>query len=80
MPRYFFHTDTDSRFTDATGVDCVSAVDARKMAIAACGEIMKDCAHTFWGSRPWGVTVTDDQGLILWEITVDGMATAAAPA
>ena len=79
MPRFFFHIQTDSRFTDDEGVECINAVAARKAAIATCGELMRDCAETFWASRPWGVTVTDDTGLILWEVMMDGVASAAAP-
>jgi hypothetical protein len=41
---------------------------------------MRDCADTFWGSRPWSVTVTDAVGLVLWEIEMDGTSSAAAPA
>lgn len=79
MPRYFFHTDTDSRVTDEEGTECVTATEARRLAITMCGEVMRDCADTFWGSRPWGVTATDARGLILWEIMLDGVASAAAP-
>ena len=78
MPRYFFHTQTDSRFSDEEGVDCAGPLAARRTAIATCGEILKDCAETFWGSRPWSVTVTDANGLILWEIMMDGTSSGAA--
>ena len=80
MPRYFFHTDTDNRFTDEEGVECLNAIAARQAAIATCGEMMQGCAETFWGSRPWTVTVTDATDLILWQITIDGTAAPAAPA
>jgi hypothetical protein len=80
MPRYFFHTDTDSRDTDAEGLELATPQEARRQAIATCGEMMRDCAEVFWGSRPWGVTVTDGTGLILWEMSMDGMAAPAAAA
>lgn len=38
---------------------------------------MKDAAISFWGSRPWSVSVTDPQGLVLWEIFMDGVASPA---
>ena len=80
MPRYFFHTETDTRFTDAEGTECLDHVAARREAIRTCGDIMHDCAESFWGSRPWRVTVTDDAGLVLWEIHTDGVASPATSA
>ena len=80
MPLFYFHTQTDSRFTDEEGVECASPADARRAAIQTCGEMMRGCAETFWGSRPWSVVVTDASGLILWEIFMDGVSSAAAPA
>ena len=77
MPRFYFHTQTDTRFTDEEGTDCLDHVAARREAIRTCGQMMDDCAETFWGSRPWTVTVTDAAGLVLWEILVNG---GAAPA
>lgn len=77
MPRYFFHSQTDTRFTDAEGIDLANPIEARRAAIKTCGEMMREAPEGFWGSRPWNVTVTDDRGLILWEIYIDGTASAA---
>jgi hypothetical protein len=77
LPRYFFHTQTDTRTTDENGLEFPSPVDARREAIRTCGEIMRDAPEAFWGSRPWSVTVTDAVGLVLWEIYVDGVSSAA---
>jgi hypothetical protein len=77
MPHFYFHTDTDTRSTDRTGIACATDDEARREAIRTCGQMMHDCAETFWGSRPWSVTVTDAAGLILWEISVDGFASPA---
>jgi len=79
LPRFYFHTDTLTRTTDNEGTDLPGALEARRQAIATCGEMMKDSPEGFWGSRPWSVTVTDAAGLILWELSMDGMASAAAP-
>ena len=78
MPRFFFHTQTDTRFTDAEGTECLDHVAARLEAIETCGEMMRGCGEVFWGSRPWTVTVTDATGLILWDISIDGTASPAA--
>lgn len=77
MPRYLFHSQTDSRYSDSEGVEFATPHDARKEAIRLCGEMLKDSPEPFWGSRPWSVTVTNDAGLILWEIFIDGVSSAA---
>jgi hypothetical protein len=78
VPRFFFHTQTDTRFTDEEGIELPDAVAARGEAIRMCGEMMRDAPEGFWGSRPWTVTVTDATGLVLWDISIDGAASAAA--
>lgn len=77
MPRYYFHTSTDKRFTDDEGFECASASEARKMAIRTCSEMIHGSEDAFWGTRPWTVTVTDSMGVIMFEIAVDGFASAA---
>jgi hypothetical protein len=79
MALFFFHTQTDTRFTDLEGTEIDGAVEARRQAIKTCGEMMRDAPEGFWGSRPWSVTVTDADGLVLWEVQVDGSLSAAAP-
>jgi hypothetical protein len=48
------------------------------MAIKTVGEMLHGSEDAFWGSRPWTVTVTDAEGTIMYEIAVDGFASAAA--
>ena len=79
MSLFFFHTQTDTRFTDEEGTEIDGPVEARRQAIRTCGEMMRDAPEGFWGSRPWSVTVTDPAGLVLWDIHVDGSPSAAAP-
>jgi hypothetical protein len=71
---------TDRRETDEDGMELRGPIEARRQAIQTCGEMMKDAPEGFWGSRPWSVTVTDRTGLVLWEISVDGSASAPAAA
>jgi uncharacterized glyoxalase superfamily protein PhnB len=78
MPRFYFHMQTDTRHTDVDGADYDTYAEARKAAIQTCGQMMQDAPETFWGSRLWSVTVTDDAGLIMWEIQLDGQSTAAS--
>ncbi len=79
MALFFFHTQTEKRNTDNEGTELPSRREARRQAIQTCGEMMRDCPEGFWGSRPWNVTVTDATGLILWEIFMDGVSSAADP-
>ena len=78
MALYFFHTNTTKRVSDDEGFDCATPADARRMAIATCSEMIHGSEDEFWGSRPWAITVTDIAGTILYEIAVDGFASAAA--
>lgn len=77
MPRFFFHSETDTRTTDADGTEYSSFEKAKREAIRLCGQMMKDAPSEFWGSRPWSITVTDASGLVLWTIEVDGQASPA---
>jgi hypothetical protein len=78
MARYFFHTLNETRTTDHEGYECATPAAARTMAIQTCGEMVQHDADGFWGSRPWSVTVTNAEGLIMWEVTMDGYSAPAA--
>jgi hypothetical protein len=80
MALFFFHTQTDIRVTDTEGTEFAGYIEARREAIRTCGQMMQDAPEIFWGSRPWSVSVTDATGLILWEIHLDGQASAASMA
>jgi hypothetical protein len=80
VARYYFHMQTDTRGTDTDGIEFANKLDARKQAIVTCGQMMQDDPDIFWGSRPWSVTVTDNAGLIIWEISMDGVSSPAGSA
>ena len=63
--------------TDDEGFDCATPADARRMAIRTCSELIHGAEDAFWGTRPWAVTVTDEAGMIMYEIAVDGFASGA---
>lgn len=63
--------------TDDEGFECATPADARRMAIRTCSELIHGSEDTFWGSRPWAVTVTNGAGVILYEIAVNGFASGA---
>ena len=79
MQRYFFHTETTTRFTDLEGAEFPTPNEARQEAIRTCAEMMRDSPDGFWGSRPWSVTVTNNAGLIFWSLSIDGYQGAEAP-
>ncbi|MBI0474421.1 hypothetical protein D9601_03455 [Sphingomonas sp. MA1305] len=80
MPRFFFHTETDKRFTDMEGTEFPTFREARHDAIRLSGVLLKDAPESFWGSRPWSITVTDAVGLILWTLEIDGQTSPAGQA
>jgi hypothetical protein len=80
MPRFYFHTETDVRTTDDEGIEFPGYEEARQEAIRTAGQMMRDTPHAFWSSRPWSVSVTDADGLIMWEIYLDGQTSAAGRA
>lgn len=79
MPRYYFHTQTVSRITGAEGMELSDILAARAEAIRTSGELVRDGVATFWGSRPWSVTVTNAVGAILLEIETHGHASTVLP-
>jgi len=50
---------------------------ARHEPIRSAGELLRDAAEPFWSVRPYSVTVTDETGLIMWEIYMDRVNAAA---
>jgi hypothetical protein len=40
--------------------------------------VICDDAATFWNWREWGLTVTDDTGLVLYSLTFFGVEAAAS--
>lgn len=74
MPRYFFQIQTFVRVADRQGMVLPNQAAARTEAIRASGEMMRDGAESFWSTRPWSVTVTDESGLILLRLEMDDRA------
>lgn len=74
MALYYFHTQTDTRFSDEEGMELSDPLEARAQAVITCAQMVKDAPNKFWGSRPWSVVVTDATGLILWELSVHGIS------
>ena len=77
MPLYYFHTDSHSRVQDNEGVELADIRAARANAAKSVAELLRGDADHFWGSRPWTMTVTDDQALILFTLEIDGQSSPA---
>jgi hypothetical protein len=41
---------------------------------------IRDVRKIFWELRPWSVSVTDAEGLIMWELHLDGQISPAGRA
>jgi hypothetical protein len=79
VSRYYFHVQSNVRQTDENGLELTDDIEARRQAIRAAGDMLKEYPEEFWGSRPWSVTVTNAAGLVLWELYLDGVAAAIMP-
>ena len=77
MARYFFHTQTDNRYSDVEGLELDGLQAARTEAIRTAGELMRDGGDKFWSTRPWSITVTDGAGFVLYEIVANGYGSVA---
>jgi hypothetical protein len=64
MPRYFFHVvDNDHRIIDDEGTELPDLHAARKEAVCASAEMLRDGgAATLWSGKPWNLWVTDHAG------------------
>lgn len=72
MTRYFFHTNNCSERSvqDDEGFDFDNIHDAKCQAVAFAGRALADTGQKFWNDRDFDLTVTDDQGYILFNIRV----------
>ena len=62
MPRYFFHVHDDEELIDRDGTELAGPDEARILAVATAGEMLKDFGRTFWNSGEWRMWVTDETG------------------
>ena len=74
MPRFYFHSNhpDERNVQDDEGMEFASVDDAKCQAVAYAGRLLCDAAEHFWDSGDFELTVTDDQGLILFTMRVVG--------
>jgi len=74
MPRYHFHTH-DHRDVDGHILPSLEA--AKCEAVKLAGQIVCDDAPRFWDGADWVMTVTDDNGLTLFQLQIIATESAA---
>jgi hypothetical protein len=76
VPRYFFHVDGDLR--DDEGCSVEDLAKAKCEAVSMAGKLICEDSSAFWEKKDWGMTVTDEAGLILFTLTFFATESAAA--
>lgn len=70
MARFYFNVRDGQANPDQTGTDLPSLVAARAYAIQVVCESLQGDSTTVWQAPTWHVEVTDDRGLVLFDIHV----------
>jgi len=69
MPRFHFHVHDGCSTLDPEGTELPDPQAARLEAIRIAGDILKHDAHRIALGEDWRIEVTDDTGLILFQMT-----------
>lgn len=68
LPRYFFNVHDGHDIVDTEGTELADCQTARREAVQfACG-VLKDTCDTLKFGEEWRMEVTDERGLILFEL------------
>lgn len=67
MSRYYFHL---RHAKDDEGRELQSLAEAKCHAVRYCGSLLCAAAERFWDSGELEMTVTDDDGLVLFSLTL----------
>ena len=79
MPRFFIHTNNplERGVQDDEGVEFASIHEAKCQSVVYAGELLRDVAEKFWDDADFELTVTDENGLILFSMRVVGVEAPA---
>lgn len=69
MPRFHFHVHDGCSLLDTEGTELADPQAARLEAIRIAGDILKHDAHRIALGEDWRIEVTDETGLILFQMT-----------
>ena len=75
MPIYHFNIADEVR---ADGTALKDLTEAKCEAVKFAGRAICDAAGEFWDRKEWSLTVTDETGLILFQLDVNGTEAPAA--
>lgn len=70
MPRYFFHTQNDSKFIDEDGTELPDFLAARNHAVIVAGELLKSVGCRGWSGTQLRLWVTDESGTTVCNVSV----------
>lgn len=76
MPRYFFHLDDGEPDLDVEGTILADVELARDAALRFLSQSLLDRSDAFWASGKMQLTVTDEAGVVLFDVAV---ASTGAP-
>lgn len=76
MPRYFFHIHDGVDIPDLVGTELAGLTEARREAITTAGATIHDLGQSFWIGDLWQMKVTDDAGIVLFELNFSGTLTS----
>ena len=68
MPRFFFHVHDNTLAHDAVGSELADLAAAKCEAVKYAETLICDAALHFWNRGEWKMIVTDDKGLVLFEL------------
>ena len=77
MPRYYFNVHDGRFFSDEVGTELPDLAAARRLAVVASGEAIKDLAEQFWDTSEWRMDVSDEQGKVLFTLRLTSIEPAS---
>ncbi|MGZ2412868.1 uncharacterized protein DUF6894 [Sphingomonas sp. F9_3S_D5_B_2] len=72
MPRYHFNVDDDQSHRNEEGVELPSLAEAKCQAVRYAGNLICDRSGDFWDRGEFAMTVTDENGLMLFSLQFIG--------
>ena len=79
MARFYFHTNHPSErdIQDDEGFDFPSIQEAKAQAVVYAGQLLCDVREHFWDTGDFELTVSDENGLILFSMRMIGIEAPA---
>ena len=78
MPSYFFHVDDGTPCPDRDRAELSDYVAARAEAVRRAGCYLLGASARFWSASDWALTITDEDGTVLFTLHLSLLDGAAA--